>query len=118
MPTPGLALALLVPATLGGAIPTAAGTAALMMIAPSQMRAQVSALYYFVINLIGLAVGPTSVALVTDYGFANESALRYSLASVAFVAGICAAALLLSLLAPYRKTVEQAHDWAAAAEKA
>jgi MFS family permease len=117
MPTPGLALALLVLATLGGAIPTAAGTAALMLIAPSQMRAQVSALYYFVINLIGLAVGPTAVALVTDYGFRDESALRYSLAIVAFVAGSAAAAILLSLLGPYRRTIEQANDWAAAVEK-
>jgi len=118
MPTAGLALALLVPATLGGAIPTAAGTAALMLIAPSQMRAQVAALYYFVINLVGLAIGPTSVALVTDYGFEDESALRYSLAIVALAAGVCAAALLLSLLAPYRRTVAQAQVWAATAEKA
>ncbi|HSN71965.1 MAG TPA: MFS transporter [Steroidobacteraceae bacterium] len=118
MPTPELALLLLVPATLGGAIPTAAGTAALMLIAPSQMRAQVSALYYFVINLIGLAVGPTSVALITDFVLRDEADLRYSITIVAFIAGICAAVLLWSLLAPYRRTLAQAQDWAAAVEHA
>lgn len=66
MPTPALALLLLIPATLGAAIPTSAGAAALMLISPPRMRAQVSALFYFVINLVGLGVGPTAVALLTD----------------------------------------------------
>jgi MFS family permease len=113
MPTPGLALLMLVPASMGGAMPTAVGAAALMRVAPSPMRAQISALFYFVINLIGLAVGPTSVALVTDYVFRDEAALRYSLAIVASTAGIAATAVLFSLLAPYRRTVDDTARWAA-----
>lgn len=98
MPTP--ALALLIPATLGAAIPTAAGAAALMLIAPPRMRVQVSALFYCVINLVGLGVGPTAVALLTDYVFRDEAALRYSLALVALSAGVAAIITMALVLAP------------------
>jgi MFS family permease len=108
MPTPGLAVLLLVPATLGGAIPTAAGAAALMQLAPNQMRAQASALYYFVLSLLGLGIGPTAVALVTDYVFADEAKLRYSIAIVAAVAGVLATGLLWSARRHYRVTLAEA----------
>lgn len=118
MPTPALALLLLIPATLGAAIPTSAGAAALMLIAPPRMRAQVSALFYFVINLVGLGVGPTAVALLTDYVFRDEAALRYSLALVALSAGVEAIITLALVLAPYRRTLAQAQHWAAALDPA
>ena len=60
---------------------TATGAAALQMITPNQMRAQTTALYYFVINILGL-LGPTAVGLVTDFGFGDDDALRWSLAIV------------------------------------
>ena len=45
MPTPGLAIILLIPGTIGGAGLTAAGTVAIIAIAPSGMRAQIIALF-------------------------------------------------------------------------
>ena len=47
---------------LGSAGITAVSTAALMMITPNQLRGQVSAIYYFIISIFGLTVGPTAVA--------------------------------------------------------
>lgn len=94
MPSPWLSLALLVPASIGGAMPTTIAAAALMRVAPSDMRATVSALFYFVISIVGLGVGPTSVAALTDYYFRDESMLRYSIAVVAVAAGLAALAIL------------------------
>jgi MFS family permease len=69
MPTPWLSLLLLVPATIGGAMPTTVAAASLMQVAPNEMRAMTSALFYFVISIIGLGIGPTSVAALTDFYF-------------------------------------------------
>jgi len=44
MPSPTLAILMLIPGTLGGAMPTAAGAAAIVAIAPVTMRAQVIAI--------------------------------------------------------------------------
>jgi MFS family permease len=111
MPTPELAVAMLIPATIGGAIPTATAAAALMMIVPNQMRAQTTAIYYFVINILGLTLGPTCVALITDYGFGDEGALRYSISIVSGVAGICALMFLVKSIQPYRASVIEADAW-------
>ncbi len=111
MPGPVLALALLIPATLGGAIITATGSAALMMITPNQMRGQITAIYYFVINALGLTLGPTAVALVTDYGFGDAASLRYSIALVSGAAGVAALGFLGANLSLYRAGVIEAEDW-------
>ena len=75
MPSPELAVVMLIPATLGAAAMTATGVAALMMITPNQLRAQTTALYYFVINVLGLSIGGAAVGMVTDYVFKDELAL-------------------------------------------
>ena len=54
--------------------------AALQEIVPNQMRAQTVAVQLLLLNLVGTTLGPLFVALVTDYGFGDDGALRYSLA--------------------------------------
>ncbi len=110
MPTGQLALALLVPMSLGGACVTATGAAALQMIAPNQLRAQTTALYYFVIGILGL-LGPTAVGIVTDYGFGNDSALRWSLSIVCTGASILGLTFLALHLPHYRAGVREAETW-------
>ena len=87
MPSPWLGLLFLIPHAIGSGLPTACGPTALMMITPNQMRAQVSAVYWFVISILGLMIGPTSVALVSDLVFGDASAIRYVLALVSGVIG-------------------------------
>jgi len=111
MPTPELTLAMLTVVTISAAIPTATGTAALMMIVPNQMRAQTTALYYFVTNIFGLTLGSSAVAMVTDYVFKDDSALRYSIAIVSGVTGALALAVLLYNLKHYRQSVIEADSW-------
>ena len=62
----------------------------------------------FIVNLIGLGVGPTAVAMVTDYVFANDQAVRWSILIVGSVASCAAIAFLTAGLKPYRETLQRA----------
>ena len=77
------------------------------------MRAQIVAFYYFTLNVVGFFVGPTSVALVTDYYFRDESQLRYSLATVATVVAIGGTLLLFYNLPHFRRAAAEARQWSA-----
>jgi MFS family permease len=105
----------LIPATLGAAAPTAAGAAAVVAIAPPTMRAQVVALYYFVLNAVGFFVGPTAVALVTDFYFADEAQLRYSMFVVAAAVSVICGALLVYNLPHFRAAAREARQWSGGA---
>ena len=110
MPSPWLGLLLLIPYAIGSGIPTACGPTALMMITPNQMRAQVSAVYWFVISILGLMIGPTSVALVSDLVFGDASSIRYALALVSAVIGTFVWILVFNLR-HYRDSVIEAESW-------
>jgi MFS family permease len=111
MPTPLLAVLFLIPASLGAAAPTAAGAAAVVSIAPPTMRAQCIAFYYFILNAVGFFVGPTAVALVTDFYFADEEQLRYSMFVVAAVVSVIGTGLLLYNLPHFRAAAREAKQW-------
>ena len=117
-PSGTMAMIFLAVATLGGTIGIGCAVASLQELMPNRMRGQAVALYAVIANLIGLGLGPTAVALLTDYVFADESKLRYSLLIVAFV---CHAVITLALwlsLKPYRESVEEIERAAAAAAAA
>jgi MFS family permease len=114
-------LALIVPAGLGPLMPTkymalccAAPTvmllnahlgvtvAALQQITPNQMRATVSAMMLFTTNILGLGLGAVVIASFTDFVFADDAALRYSLAIVAGIVCPLAALCLRFTLLPFR----------------
>ena len=56
------------------------GLAALQDLTPNRMRALVSAGYMLLANLIGGTLGPTMVALITDYAFHDAARLPESIA--------------------------------------
>lgn len=82
------------------------GPAAMQEIVPANMRGQFSALYLFIVNLIGLGLGPTLVALSTDYIFGSPADVGYSLLFVTGIAMAGSAILLGRCLPHYRKTVK------------
>lgn len=92
MPSGPLALLFLAPTIVSIGVPVGLAPAACNFITPNQLRGQVIALYLFAVNLIGLGVGPTVVAVITDYGFGDPAAVRYSLAVFAIV--VCSLAML------------------------
>jgi len=113
METAFLASLLLAPAVFCLSMPFGVAPAAIQEIMPNSMRGQASAIYLFVITLIGLGVGPTAVALVTDFVFADDSALRYSLLIVTTLAVLMSIILLSKSLKPYRESVTRLEQWAA-----
>ncbi|MDX2222868.1 MAG: MFS transporter [Rhodospirillaceae bacterium] len=88
MPTPELALAGLALSTIGGAMASACGAAATVAVAPNQVRAQATAVYWVIINLAGLFIGPPLVGLLTDQVFGDPAALKYGLAIVPALVGL------------------------------
>ncbi|MEQ8484361.1 MAG: MFS transporter [Pseudomonadales bacterium] len=70
-----LSLAVFFSAFQGG---IAAG--ALQLMTPNRLRGQVAAVYFLVANLLGMGVGPTVVALTTDYVFGYDAAIGKSIA--------------------------------------
>lgn len=104
---------LMAPTVFCLSMPFGVAPAAIQEIMPNAMRGQASALYLFVITLIGLGIGPTAVALVTDFVFADDNALRYSLLIVTALAVLSSIILLYRGLAPYRDSVERLKQWSA-----
>jgi MFS family permease len=73
------------------ASPMGASTAALQELMPNQVRALTSAIFLFLINMIGLGLGPYIVAFFTDSVFKNENEIRYSLTAMLAIGGGLAA---------------------------
>lgn len=111
MPDGTWAAVLLAPSIFFLSMPFGVAPAAIQEIMPNSMRGQASAVYLFVITLFGLGVGPTAVALVTDYAFGYAEALRYSLLITVTVAVVAAAILLVMGLKPYRESVLRLQRW-------
>jgi MFS family permease len=79
------------------------GPTTIQDIVPDWLRGQASALYFFVLNLLGLGVGPTAIALVTDRIFGDDAALRYSLPLVGIPAILLGCGMLLAARKYYRE---------------
>ncbi len=111
MPNGNWAAVVLVPTIFLTSLPVGLAAAAIQEMMPNVMRGQASALYLFVINLIGLGLGPTAVAMMTDYVFHNDNAIHYSLLVVGTLAHLGSAALLWVGLKPYRRSLDRLKDW-------
>ncbi|MGK2739937.1 spinster family MFS transporter [Tepidicaulis sp. LMO-SS28] len=77
-----LAVLLLIPATFFATFTTGGGPSAIQELMPNKMRGMVSAIMLFVVNIIGLGLGPSAIAFMTDFILQDESQLRYSIAVV------------------------------------
>ncbi|QXH69441.1 spinster family MFS transporter [Pseudomonas asgharzadehiana] len=103
---------LVAPAVFFLSMPFGVAPAAIQEIMPNSMRGQASAIYLFVITLIGLGIGPTAVAVMTDYVFGDDMSLRYSLMIVTSIAVLFSVLLLSLSLKPYRDSVVHLQQWA------
>jgi MFS family permease len=111
MPTGRWTSVLLAPALFCTSLPFGVAPAAIQEMMPNRMRGQASAIYLFVINLIGLGLGPTAVALVTDWVFHDDNAVHLSLGIVEALAHLAAIALLGLGLEPYRRSLDYLRAW-------
>ena len=114
VPDSHFAIVLMATPVFLAAVPMGVAAAALMQVTPSQMRGQVTAVYLFTINLIGLGAGPTAVALVTDHVFRNDNLVGLSILVVATTANIVSALILWNSLKSYVRSQESLKKWVAA----
>ena len=79
--------------------------AALHSITPNEMRGQIIALYFFVLNLIALALGSYIISSVTQYYYQNDADVGKSVALVATIAHTLGIVLLISGIGAYNRAV-------------
>jgi len=106
-----LAFALWVPMTFAAAMPWGAAAAAIQEAVPNQMRGKAAAIFLFVINLVGLGLGPQILPLVTDYVFRDGMQIHLSLLTVTVAAEAGAFALLLLALPRFRRAIAYRDRW-------
>ena len=100
------ALVVMVPMVFFSAAPWGLAVSSLQQFTPNELRGQVSALLYlFPVNLIGIGLGPSLVALITERVFENPADLRYSMAFVGSGASILAACALFSGIRPFSESL-------------
>jgi MFS family permease len=87
------------------------GPMAVNQVTPNQYRAQISALYLFVVNALGLGVGPTLVPFINDHVFHDPVKIRYSMVLVVFCSAAIALILLLKLRPIYRQKQIEVASW-------
>jgi MFS family permease len=103
----GASVAWLVAAMFFASFPMPTSAAAMQMLSPNQMRAQVSAVFLLVSNLIGLGLGTTIVALVTDKVFGSPLAVGHSMAIINALATLAAAILLYAGCGQFRQSLDR-----------
>lgn len=107
MPSAGLSLALIGPGFFFLVLPMGTAGAALQLIFPNQVRAQVSALYLFILNLGGLSLGPLLPGVFTDYFFKDPKMIGAALALTMAIAAVLMLVVILMTREPYRKHYQQ-----------
>lgn len=84
--------------------PPTTSAAAMQVIVPNQMRAQLTALFFVFMNLLGITGGSSLVALSTDYLFRDDMMVGYSMGLTCSFAGTIGAILLYWGLKPFSDT--------------
>lgn len=111
MPTLDLTLTLLFPATLFGGAYLGVMAASFQPITPNQLRGQTTALYIFVTNILGMAVGTSVNAAFTDFLYQDDGKLHYSIATSNAIFYPAAVILFAYCLKGYRQSVTEIGKW-------
>ena len=112
-PDARLSLVLLAPLSALLASPFGVAPAAIQQMMPNPMRGQASSLYLFVNSMVGLGLGPTAVALITDYVFHNDAMVGYSLLAVDVSGAMIAAPLFWLGRQPFLRSLDRLRQWTA-----
>lgn len=88
--------------------PFGAAAAALQLMTPSRLRAQMSALYLLILNLIGIGGGPLMIAATSDYLLAGPASIGTAMAITAAITTPIGVAILVAALPHYRASQEKA----------
>ena len=105
-PSAGTALVCIAVVSYLVPLPLALVATALQSATPNQMRGVLVGAYVVTNNVIGLAFGPSMVALATDYLFRDPAAVGKSLALVGVIVSLVGIFLIGRALEPYRVLLE------------
>lgn len=105
MPTAALAVALSTWGTFFVFCTTAPMNAALQIVTPNQMRGQITALFLFIYNVVGIGLGPTFVALFTDFVFHSENLLGRAITVASLLMGSLTALIMWVGVKPYGRAI-------------
>jgi len=108
-----LLFVLLSVATFFSTFAIAPAAAAIPELMPNQMRGFASAFMIFVITLIGLGMGPSIIAAMTDFYYQDERMIRYSLAYPPTIILTMGGLIGLAGLKPYLASRKRVLDWTA-----
>jgi len=111
MPSMSMTVPMLALMSFSIALQQAMSPVAIQLVTPNEMRAQVTAVFFVAASFPSIALGATSVALLTDFYFEDDAALRYSLAIVGSIAMSIAAICLAAGMRSYRKSLERSMQW-------
>jgi len=100
-------IAALIVTNVVAAAPFGAAAAAMAEMSPSAMRGQSAALLVFLLNFVGLGLGPPAVALVTDNVFADPAKVGLSLLVVTLIGRSLSALSVAGGLAAHRRAVSE-----------
>lgn len=105
--TEQLSMLLMVAAIFGTNICFACAASAMQRMYPVAMLGLAAGVYFFMSNAIGLMVGPTVVAAITDYGFGDPQKVGYSLSIVGGSARLLAFLCFVVGLASYVRLLRE-----------
>ena len=104
MPTPWLTVACLLVANLTSIMPAAPENAAIQTVTPNRLRGQMTFLFLFIMNVIGMGFGPMIIGALSQYIF-GEAEIRLSLAAAATFMGIPATYVFWRGMRPYGQAI-------------
>jgi len=107
MPSAPLALAMMAVGTLVGQASQGVMLSALQDVTPNQLRGQVTALSLLAVNLVGMGLGASVIAAITDFGFGDENALRYSIAISGAVVLPLIVIVIMTGMGAYRRALDE-----------
>ena len=82
--------------------PFGAAAAALQLMTPPYLRAQISAVYLLILNLIGIGGGPLFIAAISDYLLEGPSSIGTAMAITGAITTPIGVSILLLSLPAYR----------------
>ena len=102
-----MSLWLMVGTIFGTNICFACAASAMQRMYPAAMLGLAAGIYFFMSNAVGLMVGPTVVAAITDYGFGDPQKVGYSLSIVGGIARLLALVVFVVGLGSYVRLLRE-----------
>jgi MFS family permease len=94
-------------ATFLYSVPQALCQSTMLTATPSRMRGLTTSLYVICVSGFGLGVGPTLVALLTDYVFQDPAKIGYSVTIVCATSALAAAVMGISAVPHFRRLLAE-----------